>query len=824
MYSRIIVVLLFLLLIVCIAFPQIPQTLSYQGIFSDAGGTLLNGSYDFTFKIYNVETGGTELWSEMQSITVTEGMLNVTLGTVTLLNLAFDESYWLGITVNTSTEMTPRIRLNASAYSLNAQTVVDSAISTEKIANDAVNSAKIQDGSVQITDLAFNPVARPLSPGVSTAEIADSAIIEVKIAAGEVVKSLNGLHDDVSLAAGNNVTIDQTGQTLTINSSGGSGGLSLPYSGTSSTASGSSFEVTNSGSAGMAISGLASDNASANVGVFGNSQSPLGAGVHGNGIYAGVLGTAANAPDSMAIGVLGQSIDFLGRGVAGIATSSTGKNYGVYGKSISENGIGVAGISSKIAGNQMSYGVYGETRADFSTAVYGSVDFASGNGGNSHGVMGRNVLDWGNGVKGIAVSDIGFTKGVWGEAWSQQGIAVYGINHSTSTISGSAVGVKGTSSGTEGIGVYGTCTGSDGFGVKGKKPGTPHEGFLGTVDYGVYGTTVGQGSIAIFGSNDLHSTWGSLGSDVGVAGSSSDSLAVYGINTTSGNFGYLASNDYSVYGETSTPQGISIYGKNSNTGNVGYLGSPNYGVYGFSISQFGVFGTSTDADGVSGFSQNQSGVYGESQNHYGVYGRNMFGGNYGYLGSMQYGVYGEQTMEGTAIFGKNSQKGNIGQLGGWDFGVFGQASSGSEHAGYFVGHGYFSGFLGLGMQNPSYRLELPNDPNSNNGRAIAVEWITYSSGRWKENIAPIPDALDKLMLLQGVEFDWKAQRGGQRDIGLIAEEVAQVIPVIVHMEDDGINARGLDYSRLVPLLIEAIKAQQMEIEELRVLISSMATQ
>ncbi|NOQ96921.1 MAG: hypothetical protein GQ561_02040, partial [Calditrichae bacterium] len=824
MYSRIIVVLLFLLLIVCIAFPQIPQTLSYQGIFSDAGGTLLNGSYDFTFKIYNVETGGTELWSEMQSITVTEGMLNVTLGTVTLLNLAFDESYWLGITVNTSTEMTPRIRLNASAYSLNAQTVVDSAISTEKIANDAVNSAKIQDGSVQITDLAFNPVARPLSPGVSTAEIADSAIIEVKIAAGEVVKSLNGLHDDVSLAAGNNVTIDQLGQTLTINSSGGGGGLSLPYSGTSSTPSGSSFEVTNSGSAGTAISGLASDNASANVGVLGNSQSPLGAGVHGNGIYAGVLGTAANAPDSMAIGVLGQSIDFLGRGVAGIAASSTGKNYGVYGESISENGIGVAGISSKIAGNQMSYGVYGETRADFSTAVYGSVDFASGNGGNSHGVMGRNVLDWGNGVKGIAVSDIGFTKGVWGEAWSQQGIAVYGINHSTSTISGSAVGVKGTSSGTEGIGVYGTCTGSDGFGVKGKKPGTPHEGFLGTVDYGVYGTTVGQGSTAIFGSNDLHSTWGSLGSDVGVAGSSSDSLAVYGINTTSGNFGYLASNDYSVYGETSTPQGISIYGKNSNTGNVGYLGSPNYGVYGFSISQFGVFGTSTDADGVSGFSQNQSGVYGESQNHYGVYGRNMFGGNYGYLGSMQYGVYGEQTMEGTAIFGKNSQKGNIGQLGGWDFGVFGQASSGSEHAGYFVGHGYFSGFLGLGMQNPSYRLELPNDPNSNNGRAIAVEWITYSSGRWKENIAPIPDALDKLMLLQGVEFDWKAQRGGQRDIGLIAEEVAQVIPVIVHMEDDGINARGLDYSRLVPLLIEAIKAQQMEIEELRVLISSMATQ
>jgi hypothetical protein len=137
---------------------------------------------------------------------------------------------------------------------------------------------------------------------------------------------------------------------------------------------------------------------------------------------------------------------------------------------------------------------------------------------------------------------------------------------------------------------------------------------------------------------------------------------------------------------------------------------------------------------------------------------------------------------------------------------------------------YFSGYLGLGMQNPSYRLELPNDPTLNSGRAIAIQWLTYSSGRWKQNIAPIPNALDKLLQLRGVEFDWIADHGGQRDIGLIAEEVAQVVPTIVHMEDDGINARGLDYARLVPLLIEAIKAQQVEIEALKILISGMATQ
>ena len=53
--SCIVIILLFG---ITTALSQIPQTLSYQGIFSDATGNLLNGSYDLTFKIYNQETGG----------------------------------------------------------------------------------------------------------------------------------------------------------------------------------------------------------------------------------------------------------------------------------------------------------------------------------------------------------------------------------------------------------------------------------------------------------------------------------------------------------------------------------------------------------------------------------------------------------------------------------------------------------------------------------------------------------------------------------------------------------------------------------------------
>ncbi|MEW6481913.1 MAG: hypothetical protein AB1397_02760 [bacterium] len=53
---------------------------------------------------------------------------------------------------------------------------------------------------------------------------------------------------------------------------------------------------------------------------------------------------------------------------------------------------------------------------------------------------------------------------------------------------------------------------------------------------------------------------------------------------------------------------------------------------------------------------------------------------------------------------------------------------------------------------------------------------------------------------------------GKKDIGLIAEEVGEVIPEVVSYEENGRDASGLDYSRLVALLIEAVKAQQEKFE------------
>ncbi|GBD07667.1 hypothetical protein HRbin21_01498 [bacterium HR21] len=130
-----------------------------------------------------------------------------------------------------------------------------------------------------------------------------------------------------------------------------------------------------------------------------------------------------------------------------------------------------------------------------------------------------------------------------------------------------------------------------------------------------------------------------------------------------------------------------------------------------------------------------------------------------------------------------------------------------------------NGYVGIGVTAPAFRLELPNIANPA-GRGRANSWLTYSSLRWKEDIRPLENALDKVMQLQGYSFRWKPEYGGTPDIGFLAEEVARVVPEVVSYEPDG-QVAGMDYSRLVALLVEAVKEQQREIAQLRGLVEQL---
>jgi len=122
-----------------------------------------------------------------------------------------------------------------------------------------------------------------------------------------------------------------------------------------------------------------------------------------------------------------------------------------------------------------------------------------------------------------------------------------------------------------------------------------------------------------------------------------------------------------------------------------------------------------------------------------------------------------------------------------------------------------TGEVGIGDTSPTYRLELPNQ-SSTAGRGRANAWVTYSSRRWKTNIKTIENALEKVEKLRGISFDWK--ENGEHDIGMIAEEVADVIPEVVGYEENGEDASSLAYGRLVALLVEAVKEQEAKISKL----------
>ena len=93
-----------------------------------------------------------------------------------------------------------------------------------------------------------------------------------------------------------------------------------------------------------------------------------------------------------------------------------------------------------------------------------------------------------------------------------------------------------------------------------------------------------------------------------------------------------------------------------------------------------------------------------------------------------------------------------------------------------------------------------------------------SDERLKDNIEVIQGSLDKIDGIRGVEFDWNEKSPGWarergHDVGVIAQEVQKVIPEIVVDRKNGYL--GVDYKRIVPLLIESIKELKQEVEILK---------
>src|ERR1043165_6919666 len=126
------------------AVAQAPRTLSYQGFIVDASNAPIGGTHEITVKLYDVPNGGAALHTETFTAPVTAGLFSVTLGSNSVISqlVGFDKQYWIGVTIDGGTEMTPRTVLTSAPYALNAASVAPTAAVTSL--NDLTGQVTIE--------------------------------------------------------------------------------------------------------------------------------------------------------------------------------------------------------------------------------------------------------------------------------------------------------------------------------------------------------------------------------------------------------------------------------------------------------------------------------------------------------------------------------------------------------------------------------------------------------------------------------------------------------------------------------------------------------
>jgi ElaB/YqjD/DUF883 family membrane-anchored ribosome-binding protein len=121
-----------------------------------------------------------------------------------------------------------------------------------------------------------------------------------------------------------------------------------------------------------------------------------------------------------------------------------------------------------------------------------------------------------------------------------------------------------------------------------------------------------------------------------------------------------------------------------------------------------------------------------------------------------------------------------------------------------------SGNVGIGLTNaPSYTLQVI-------GSVAGVgAYVNLSDARYKKNITPLEHGLDKIMALRGVEYDWRREEYPQmrfdagKQVGFVAQELKGVLPEAVTQDAEGYYS--IAYSKVIPVLVEAVKDQQKAI-------------
>ena len=187
---------------------------TYQGRLAQSGSPA-NGIYDMQFSLFNVVSGGAAIAGPLSaSLGVTGGLFTASLDfTATPVT---GQNLWLQIAVRTNgvgvySNLTPRQPITSTPYAIRALNA-----GTAGTAGSATTAASATTATTAITATTATTANSVAPNGVNNAALQNASITGAKIANGQVVRSLNGLFDDLSIIAGPNITLTPGAGTLTL--------------------------------------------------------------------------------------------------------------------------------------------------------------------------------------------------------------------------------------------------------------------------------------------------------------------------------------------------------------------------------------------------------------------------------------------------------------------------------------------------------------------------------------------------------------------------------------------------------------------------------
>lgn len=518
--------------------------------------------------------------------------------------------------------------------------------------------------------------------------------------------------------------------------------------------------------------------------------------ISGNGFLGGTLeATTVNATTTAGT-----------TAVSGVASAVTGITFGGNFTSNSTSGIGVFGNAPAATG--FAYGVHGRSDSVQGRGVYG---WASANTGDqAYGVYGRSDSTTGRGVYGFAQSDTGVNYGVYGQSNSSSGAGVYGFAFDAN---GVVFGVRGVTNSTAGRGVFGTANALSGTTYGGRFENDSISG------RGVFGWATTSTGTTYGGEFRSDSSSGR-----GVTGTATANTGT----TYGGRFESESTQGTAAFGLASAPTGTTV---------GGYFESTSSG---FARGVVGLASAATAAQTFGGYFESNStsgrGVYGSAAADFGT----TFGGYFTSSSTGGIGAFGAtNSIEGSTygVWGQTDSTSGIGVYGyaransGTTYGVYGDTDSPNGYAGYFTGpagsQNYFQRNVGIGVTSPSFQLHLSLDSAA---KPTSNTWTISSDRRLKKNIQPIDAALDKLLQLYGVTYQWKdpASQGNMTGTytGMIAQDVEKVFPEWVREGSDGFKTLTvIGFEGIVVESMRELRAEKdLEIAQLRALIEAQQKQ